>query len=79
MDTTFDLIVIGTGSAGSGVARRYRSAGSRIDYADYRAVAGVQMPFQWTRTWTNNQVVVQLKEIRPNADIDPSRFSRPSI
>ena len=50
---------------------------TRIDYADYRTVAGVQMPFQWTRTWTNNQVVIQLKEIRPNVAIDASRFARP--
>jgi outer membrane lipoprotein-sorting protein len=52
---------------------------TRVDYADYRAVGGVQMPFQWTRTWTNNQVVIQLKDVRPNAPIEPSRFSRPAI
>ena len=52
---------------------------TRVDYADYRAVAGIQMPFQWTRTWTNNQVVVQLREVRPNAPIDPARFTRPTI
>jgi len=51
---------------------------TRIDYADYRSVAGgVQMPFQWTRTWTNNQVVIQLKDMRPNAAVDPARFGRP--
>jgi outer membrane lipoprotein-sorting protein len=51
---------------------------TRVDYADYRAVAGVQIPFQWTRTWTNNQVVVQLREVRPNAPIDAARFARPA-
>jgi photosynthetic reaction center cytochrome c subunit len=50
---------------------------TRIDYSDYRSVAGVQMPFQWTRTWTNNQVVIQLKDMRPNAAVDPARFGRP--
>ncbi len=35
------------------------------------------MPFQWTRTWTNNQVVIQLKEVRPNVPIDAARFARP--
>jgi outer membrane lipoprotein-sorting protein len=50
---------------------------TRIDYADYRPVGAVQMPFQWTRTWTNNQVVIQLKEIRPNVAIDAARFGRP--
>jgi hypothetical protein len=52
---------------------------TRVDFADYRPVAGVQIPFQWTRTWTNNQVVVQLKDVRPNIEIDPSRFSRPAV
>jgi hypothetical protein len=50
---------------------------TRVDFEDFREVAGVQMPFLWTRTWTNNQVVMQLKEIQPNAQIDPARFSRP--
>jgi len=52
---------------------------TRVDFADYRGVGGVQMPFQWTRTWTNNQVVIQLEEVRPNAAIDPSRFARPAM
>ena len=50
---------------------------TRIDYSDYRPVGAIQMPFQWTRTWTNNQVVIQLKEIRPNVTIDAARFGRP--
>ena len=50
---------------------------TKIDYSDYRAVGGIQMPFQWTRTWTNNQVVIQMKEIRPNVAIDAARFGRP--
>ena len=50
---------------------------TRIDYSDYRPVGAIQMPFQWTRTWTNNQVVIQLKEIRPNVPIDAARFGRP--
>lgn len=55
------------------------SVPTRIDYSDFRAVAGVQMPFQWTRTWTNNQVMIQLKEVRPNVAIDAARFSRPEV
>jgi outer membrane lipoprotein-sorting protein len=50
---------------------------TRIDFSDFRTVAGIQMPFQWTRTWTNNQVVIQLKEVRPNVAIDAARFGRP--
>jgi hypothetical protein len=50
---------------------------TKVDFTDYREVAGVQMPFQWTKTWTNNQVVIQLKEVRPNIPIDASRFAKP--
>ena len=50
---------------------------TRVDFEDFRAVAGVQMPFLWTRTWTNNQVVMTMKEIRPNAPVDASRFAQP--
>ena len=50
---------------------------TRVDFEDFRPVAGVQMPFLWTRTWTNNQVVMQMKEIRPNAPVEPSRFAQP--
>jgi hypothetical protein len=50
---------------------------TRIDYADYRTVGGVRMPFQWTRTWTNNQVVIQLNQIRLNVPIEEARFGRP--
>jgi len=53
------------------------SVPTKIDYSDFRAVAGVQMPFQWTRTWTNNQVTMQLKDIRPNVPVDAARFGRP--
>jgi outer membrane lipoprotein-sorting protein len=53
------------------------SVPTKIDYSDFRTVAGIQMPFQWTRTWTNNQVVIQLKDVRPNVAIDAARFSRP--
>jgi len=40
MDTMFDLIVIGTGSAGSGVARRCRSAGWKVAIVDSRPYGG---------------------------------------
>jgi photosynthetic reaction center cytochrome c subunit len=53
------------------------SVPTKIDYADFRAVQGIQLPFQWTRTWTNNQVTIQLQDVRPNVPIDASRFARP--
>jgi hypothetical protein len=51
---------------------------TQIDYADYRDVAGVKMPFRWTVTWINGRDTITLKEVRPNVAIDAQRFGRPS-
>jgi len=50
---------------------------TQVDYADYRDVAGVKMPFRWTVTWLDGRTTIELKDVRPNAAIDPARFGRP--
>jgi hypothetical protein len=50
---------------------------TQVDFSDYRDVAGVKMPFKLTWTWTDGQVFLELKEIRPNVAIPATRFSRP--
>ena len=50
----------------------------RFDYADYRDVAGVKMPFRTIVTWTDGQNVIALKEVRPNVSIEATRFARPA-
>jgi outer membrane lipoprotein-sorting protein len=49
----------------------------QIDYADYRDVSGVKMPFHWTTTWTDGRSVTDLMSVQPNAPIEASRFARP--
>lgn len=51
---------------------------TQIDYADYREVAGVKVPFRTVMTWTNGQNSIVLSEVRPNVPIDASRFARPA-
>jgi hypothetical protein len=51
---------------------------TQVDYADYREVAGVRMPFRWTVTWLDGRDTIQLTAVEPNAAIDPSRFGRPA-
>ena len=51
---------------------------TQIDYADYRDVSGVKMPFRWTVTWTDGQSTTQLTEMQPNIEIDSTKFSRPA-
>jgi outer membrane lipoprotein-sorting protein len=49
---------------------------TQIDYADYRDVAGVRMPFHITVTWLDGKSTTELTEVRPNVPIDASRFRR---
>jgi hypothetical protein len=51
---------------------------TQIDYADYRDVAGVKIPFRMVMTWTDGQNTFVFSEIRPNVQIDPARFARPA-
>jgi hypothetical protein len=50
---------------------------TRVDYADYREVAGVKIPFRWTLVWLSGRSVYELIDVQPNAAIDPSRFTPP--
>ena len=51
----------------------------QIDFADYRDVAGIKMPFRWTVTWTDGQSTTEVAEIQPNVTIDASRFAQPPV
>jgi hypothetical protein len=51
---------------------------TQVDYADYRDVAGVKMPFKTVLTWTDGQNTIALNDVQPNVAIDAGRFSRPA-
>jgi hypothetical protein len=44
---------------------------TQIDYADYRDVSGIKMPFRWTVIWLDGQDTVQLNEVRPKSPLTP--------
>ena len=50
---------------------------TQVDYADYRDVSGVKLPFRWTVTWTDGRSVTELTQVQPNAAIDAAKFSKP--
>ncbi len=50
---------------------------TQYDYADYREVAGVKLPFRWTMTWVDGRENVELTEVQPNVAIDPAKFAKP--
>jgi photosynthetic reaction center cytochrome c subunit len=50
----------------------------QVDYADYRDVSGVKMPFHWVATWTDGRSTVALSELHANIPIDPLKFAKPA-
>ncbi len=68
------------------LVRLVRYADSRVgrlptqfDYADYRDVSGVKMPFRWKMTWLDGFEDVTLTEIQPNVPIDATKFAKPRM
>ena len=51
---------------------------TQIDYADYRDVSGVKIPFKWTATWTDGRTVFELNSVQTNVSIDAARFAKPA-
>jgi hypothetical protein len=51
---------------------------TQVDYADYRDVAGVKIPFHRTVTQTYMQMNIELSDVQPNASIDAAKFARPA-
>ncbi|MBV9503737.1 MAG: c-type cytochrome [Acidobacteriia bacterium] len=50
----------------------------QIDYADYRDVKGVKLPFRWIVTWTNGQSTYQFTEIESDLPVDNGKFAKPA-
>jgi photosynthetic reaction center cytochrome c subunit len=51
---------------------------TQIDYADYREVDGVKVPFRWTLARVNGRFTIQIQEARQNVPIDDSKFAKPA-
>lgn len=51
---------------------------TQVDYADYREVEGVMIPYQWTFSWLDGRDSFEITNIELNAPIDASVFGRPS-
>jgi hypothetical protein len=51
---------------------------TQIDYADYRDVSGVKLPYRWIVTWTDGRSTIELTELRANVPIDATKFAKPA-
>lgn len=51
---------------------------TQVDYADYRDVGGIKMPFHMTFAWLNGRDAIHLNEVRTNVPIDRVVFAKPA-
>lgn len=51
---------------------------TQVDFADFRDVGGVKMPFRSTVTWTDGRSVTELSQVQPNVSIEAARFTKPA-
>jgi len=52
---------------------------TRIDYLQYRDVAGVKLPVRWTVSWLSGRSQFELTDIQPNVQIPAARFVKPAL
>jgi photosynthetic reaction center cytochrome c subunit len=51
---------------------------TEIDFADYRDVSGITIPFRVTKTWVDGRSLTLLNSIQLNVQIDASEFAKPA-
>jgi len=50
---------------------------TQVDYADYRDVGGIKMPFRILYAWLDGRDAIQLSEVKTNVPIDAAKFGWP--
>ena len=50
---------------------------TQIDYAEYRPVAGVMIPYRWSYAWLSGRDEFTVTDVQPNVAIDASKFGKP--
>ena len=51
---------------------------TQIDYADFRVVDGVKIPFRWTLARPNGRFTIQVEDTKQNVPVDEKLFVMPS-
>jgi photosynthetic reaction center cytochrome c subunit len=51
---------------------------TQIDFADYRDVGGIKLPFRITYAWLDGRDSILLNEVRTNVPVDEAKFGRPA-
>ena len=50
---------------------------TQIDYADYRDVGGLKVPFRWTVARPSGRFTIQVTDAKQNVPVDDAKFARP--
>lgn len=51
---------------------------TQIDYADFRAVDGLKIPYRWTLARPNGRFTIQIDDVKQNVAVDEKLFVAPS-
>ncbi len=51
---------------------------TQIDYADYREIDGVKIPFRWTLARPNGRFTIQIAEAKVNVPVEDGKFAKPA-
>jgi photosynthetic reaction center cytochrome c subunit len=51
---------------------------TQIDYADYREVEGVKIPFRWTLSRPNGRFTIQIADVKVNVPVADATFAKPA-
>jgi len=51
---------------------------TQIEYADYKDVNGIKLPFRITYAWLDGRDSIVLNEIKTNVPVDDAKFGRPA-
>jgi photosynthetic reaction center cytochrome c subunit len=51
---------------------------TQIDYADYREVGGVTIPYRWTLARPGGRFTIQVSEVKENVPVDDAQFEKPA-
>lgn len=51
---------------------------TQIDYSNYEDAGGVKIPFNYTVSWLDGRLSVELATVRTNVPVDAARFAKPT-
>jgi photosynthetic reaction center cytochrome c subunit len=51
---------------------------TQIDYADYRDIDGVKIPYKWTLARPSGRFTIEVSEVKQNVPVDDAKFAKPA-